>query len=243
MSPALEDLDALDRVQRQAAPHRRAGRGRAIAHAVDQQDGVARFGAADEDVAALATAAVGGHLHARGAHQHFGQRLASHLFDVGALDDGDVAHQAIHPRGRAAGGDDGIGERGNGTLRKGGRSGRQAQQESGLAPRRDTGFHGRNKGREPSPPSPTVHGRHGGAACAVPPPRWPVSGLAERPPSPSRCRTPREVVCTSGGVMEAEHPAAVGRRPSRLLTVAGAAQVRFAAMSGSPSCFPLNCGA
>jgi hypothetical protein len=39
--------------------------------------------------------------------------------------------------------------------------------------------------------------------------------------------------------MKAEWPDL--RRVSRLLTVAGAAQVRFA-LVGSPSCFPLNCG-
>src|SRR5690606_41670761 len=67
---------------RRSSDHGGARRGRTVAHAVDEQDGVARLGAADEDIAAFTAPPVGGHLHACGAHQHFGEGLAGHLLDV-----------------------------------------------------------------------------------------------------------------------------------------------------------------
>ncbi len=105
---ALEHLDALDHLHRDRFPAGRAGRGRADAHAVHQQDGVAVLAAADEDVGGLAAAAVGRHLHARGAGQQLGQGAGGRGLDLGALDDAHVAHQFIGDGGAAGGGDHGF---------------------------------------------------------------------------------------------------------------------------------------
>jgi len=67
-------------------------RGRADAHAVDQQQRVARLQAADEQLAGVARPAGARAFQARLARQQLRQREAAGLVDVGAGEHGDVGH-------------------------------------------------------------------------------------------------------------------------------------------------------
>ena len=105
---AFEHFDALDHVDRDVVPHRCAGRGRAVTHTVDQQDGVARFGAANENTRRFATSTVGRHLHRRGTRQHFRQCAASGAFDGFAVHHHHFAGELVGAGGDTGGGDHGF---------------------------------------------------------------------------------------------------------------------------------------
>ena len=136
---ALEHLDTLDLVQRQVVPDRRARRGRAITHAVDQQQGVARLGAADEDVAGIATAPVGAQLHRHQPCQHLGQGASGRTFDIFAVNNNDLAGQRIGAGGHAGSGDHHLFELG---LRHRRQCSGQGQGEHGQARGGEHSFHG-----------------------------------------------------------------------------------------------------
>src|SRR3546814_7561612 len=70
---AAHDLDAVDLVDRQVLERRQPGADRAHAHAIDQHQHLVGFGAAHEDVAQLAVAALVADVDAGAAAQQVGE--------------------------------------------------------------------------------------------------------------------------------------------------------------------------
>ena len=100
------DLDALDAVERDVVPAGRAQRGRAVAHAVDQQQRVAALEPAQRHRGRLAQPAVAPELQPALAGQQLGQRAARSRLDARAVDDADLGQGLVHTLRRTAGGDD-----------------------------------------------------------------------------------------------------------------------------------------
>ncbi len=103
---SAQHLDALDLLERQLLDGGETGRGRAHAHAVDEEQRVAGVRAAQEHLRGSAEAAVLRHLHARDGLQHIGERALARAIDVFARHDGNVVHQLGEALRRARRGDD-----------------------------------------------------------------------------------------------------------------------------------------
>ena len=103
---AAHDLDALDGIQRDVVPTGRAQGGRPVAHAVDQQQCVARFQPAQGNRSGFSQAPVAPELHAALGGQQLGQRAASRGLDARSVDDADLGQRLVHALWRARAGDD-----------------------------------------------------------------------------------------------------------------------------------------
>ena len=106
---AFDHFNALDQLQRQVGQHRRCRVGRAVAHAIDQQQAVVAARTAQKNTLRLAAPAVAGQLHTGQALQHFGHRAArAHRIQLCAGNDGHIGQSCIQTAFGACGGDHGF---------------------------------------------------------------------------------------------------------------------------------------